>query len=103
MIRDIGGTERILARTEILTIVSAAKIRGKKMKGALIGSAVGFGAGFIGLAALNAHKTASGPIWDGEAVGYYAGAGIGVAAVGAVVGAMISSIHKHQEILFKAR
>jgi len=103
MIRDTNGTERSLARTGVQTIVSAAKVRGKKIKGALIGSAVGFGAGFIGLAVVNERKTASGPTWDGEAIGAYAGAGIGTAAIGAVVGAVIGSLHKHQEVFFTAR
>jgi hypothetical protein len=102
VIREITGTERILPKTEVLSIITAEKVPGKKLKGALIGAGVGFGAGFFGLAAVNAQKTASGPLWDGEGLGYYTGAGLGVAAVGAAVGAIVSSAHQHQKILYKA-
>ena len=60
--------------------------------GLLIGAGVGFAAGFLTLAAVNAAKTASGPIWDGEALGYYTTAGLAGAAVGAGLGAVVDAL-----------
>jgi hypothetical protein len=63
--------------------------------GVLIGAAVGFGTGFLTMAAVNAAKTASGPIWDGEALGLYTTAGIAGAAVGAGLGAVVDALQRH--------
>jgi hypothetical protein len=62
--------------------------------GTFVGMGVGFAAGFFGLAAYNAKETASGPIWDGEALGYYTTAGLLGAGIGAGVGAMIDALNK---------
>jgi MFS family permease len=63
------------------------------LNGVLIGAAVGFGAGFATMAAANAAATDSGPIWDGEALGYYTMAGVMGAGVGAGIGALIDALH----------
>jgi hypothetical protein len=73
------------------TTQPAAARRDSVKDGALIGAAVGFAAGFLGLAAHNARVTASGPIWDGEALGVYTSAGLLGAVVGAGVGALIDA------------
>jgi len=68
--------------------------------GTLIGAGVGFGTGFFALAAFNAKQTASGPIWDREAVGYYVAAGLVGAGIGALTGALIDAGRKDREILY---
>jgi hypothetical protein len=103
VVREITGIIRELPKTEVLGIVTEKKISDGKLNGILIGAGVGFGAGFLGLAAWNARETASGPIWDREALGYYTGAGLIMAAVGAVAGSVIDAAHKDQEVLYVAR
>ena len=102
VIREVTGTVRVLPKTEVLSIITAKKVPDRKLNGVFIGAGVGFGAGFFGLAAWNARATASGPIWDGECLGYYTGAGLIMAAIGAVVGAVIDAVHKDQEVLYMA-
>jgi nitrate/nitrite transporter NarK len=63
--------------------------------GLLIGAGVGFGAGFLTMAAVNAAKTDSGPIWDGEALGIYTSAGLAGAAIGAGLGVVVDALHRH--------
>ena len=58
------------------------------VNGTLTGAAVGFGAGFLIFATVNARATDSGPVWSDENVGYYTGAGIIGAGVGALIGAL---------------
>lgn len=69
-----------------------APARDSLLNGTLIGAAVGFGAGFATLAIANANATDSGPVWSGENVGYYAGAGIIGAGIGAGIGALIDAL-----------
>lgn len=64
------------------------------LNGVLIGAGVGFAGGFLGLTAFNAKETASGPIWDREALGYYTAAGVLGAAVGAGAGALIDALRR---------
>lgn len=64
------------------------------LNGALIGAAVGFGAGYLTMAAANAEATDSGPIWDREAQGYYMMAGVMGAGIGAGIGALIDALRK---------
>jgi ribosomal protein S18 acetylase RimI-like enzyme len=54
----------------VLTTVTLTR-RDPLRNGVLIGTAIGFGAGFFALAIANAKVTAPGPIWDRENVGYY--------------------------------
>lgn len=69
-----------------------APARDSLLNGALIGAGVGFGVGFLGLAAVNARETASGPIWDAEAIGIYTSAGLLGAVVGAGIGAIVDAV-----------
>ena len=64
------------------------------LNGTIIGAAVGFGAGYLTMAAVNAAATDSGPIWDREARGYYTMAGILGAGIGAGIGALVDALHK---------
>ena len=68
------------------------RVRDSLMNGVLIGAGVGFGAGFLTLAAVNAAKTETGPIWDAEAMGVYTSAGLLGAAVGGGIGALIDAV-----------
>lgn len=74
------------------TIVPPPPAGDSLLNGVLIGAGVGFGVGFLGLAAVNAKETASGPIWDAEAVGIYTSAGLLGAAVGAGIGAIVDAV-----------
>jgi hypothetical protein len=73
-------------------VVQPAPARDSLLNGVLIGAGVGFGAGFLSMAAFNAKETASGPIWDAEAVGIYTSAGLLGAAVGAGIGAIVDAV-----------
>lgn len=64
------------------------------LNGTLIGAAVGFGAGYLTMAAVNAEAAESGPIWDREARGYYTMAGVMGAGIGAGIGALIDALRK---------
>ena len=64
------------------------------LNGTLIGAAVGFGAGYLTMAAVNAKATDSGPIWDQDARGYYTMAGIIGAGIGAGIGALVDALRK---------
>jgi hypothetical protein len=94
---------RNLPKDTITKIEGLNKFPDRKRNGILIGAGVGFGLGFFGAAATNAHATASGPIWYGEAVAFYAGAGLGLAALGAILGAVIDTAHQDREVLYQAR
>ncbi len=100
--KAIDGTERQVPKAEVEKVTRAEKTRDSLTNGLLIGSAVGFAVGFGGLAIFNAHETASGPIWDGEAVSYYAGAGLLGGLIGALAGMGIDSAVKTQEELYRA-
>jgi hypothetical protein len=71
---------------------AARPARDSLLNGTLIGAAVGFGAGFATLAIANTNATDSGPVWDGESVGYYIGAGIIGAGIGAGIGALVDAL-----------
>jgi F0F1-type ATP synthase assembly protein I len=73
-------------------VAQPAPARDSLLNGALIGAGVGFGAGFLGLAAFNAKETDSGPIWDAEAIGFYTTAGVLGAVVGAGIGALVDAV-----------
>jgi hypothetical protein len=97
-----GGPERHIPKSEVREVSRAEKTRDSLKNGLLIGTGAGFAIGFCGLAAFNAHETASGPIWDTEAVSTYAGAGVLGGLIGALVGIGIDSAVKTQEQLFRA-
>ena len=80
-----------------------AAARDSLLNGTLIGAGVGFATGFVGLAAFNAKETATGPIWDGEAIGSYVSAGFLGAAIGAGLGAVIDLARKDQQSPFPKR
>ncbi len=101
LMKDTGG-RLTLAKSDIARIVRAEKIRDKTLNGTLIGTGVGFGIGFGGLAAHNASVTASGPIFDGESVGYYTLAGLMGAGIGALVGTAMDAAHQESEVLYQA-
>jgi hypothetical protein len=96
-----NGQEVRVAKSDVHTIERQG--RDGVRNGALIGTAVGFGAGFFALAAFNARKTASGPIWDREDIGYYISAGLIGAGIGALVGTLIDAGRKGTEILYSRR
>lgn len=64
------------------------------LNGTMIGLGVGFATGFFGWAAFNAKETASGPLWDSEAVALYSSMGMIGAGIGAGVGAIVDAIRK---------
>ena len=66
--------------------------------GTLVGMGVGFAVGFFALAAYNAKETASGPIWDSEALGYYTSAGLLGAGIGAGVGALVDALNTDRRV-----
>lgn len=76
------------------TAATGMSTRDSLMNGVLIGSGAGFAGGFFGLAGFNARETASGPIWDREAIGYYTAAGLLGAVVGAGAGALIDALRR---------
>jgi hypothetical protein len=88
------ATGPVLADDERTAVVQSAPTRDSLRNGVVIGAGVGFAAGFLTLAAVNAAKTASGPIWDGEALGIYTSAGLAGAAVGAGLGAVVDALHR---------
>jgi hypothetical protein len=88
------ATGPVLADDDRSAAVQPAPVPDSLRNGLLIGAGVGFAAGFLTLAAVNAAKTASGPIWDGEALGYYTTAGLAGAAVGAGFGAVVDALHR---------
>src|SRR5262245_49575997 len=92
------GKEIQVPRSDVRTIERRGSDRVRN--GALVGAGVGFGSGLLGLAAFNAKQTATGPIWDRESVGYYFGAGLIGAGIGALVGAAIDAGRKKREILY---
>ena len=94
----IDSTEMKVPKADVQTIARTANDRLRN--GVLIGTGVGFAAGFLSLVSFNAHVTASGPIWDREGVGYYIGAGLIGAGIGAVTGLMIDSARKTTEIIY---
>jgi len=94
----VGGSELRIAKSDVQSVV--LETRDGLRNGALTGSAVGFAAGFLSLAAFNAKVTASGPIWEREAVGYYVDAGLIAAGIGAIVGTTIDALHRQRQVLY---
>jgi hypothetical protein len=70
--------------------------RDSLVNGVLIGAGIGFAGGFLGMAAVNAAKTASGPLWDGEAIAIYSSAGLLGAAAGAGLGALVDGMRPNR-------
>jgi hypothetical protein len=99
LIVNAPSGELRIARSDVLTIVRPG--RDPLRNGALIGTGVGFGAGFLSLAAFNAKATASGPIWDQEAIGYYLTAGLIGAGIGLATGSGLDAVRKKGEVLYR--
>lgn len=102
VVTDGSGVYLRIPRGAVDRIETAEAVRDSRRNGALIGAGAGFAAGFIGMAAFNANETASGPIWDGEAIGYYVSAGILGMGVGAAAGYAIDAAVENQEILYQS-
>ena len=98
LVTDSDGKEHRIAKFEVRAV--ERKRADRLRNGILIGTAVGFGSGFSALAAFNNKQTASGPLWDREAVGYYVAAGLIGAGIGALTGAAIDGGKKGTEILY---
>ena len=98
---DRSGALLRIPKKDVDRIETVEEVRDSRRNGVLIGAATGFAAGFLGLAAFNAHETASGPIWDGEAVGYYVSAGILGMGVGALTGYGIDAAVQSGEVLYQ--
>jgi hypothetical protein len=94
----VNGGEMRIAKSEVQTV--AAEIKDRLRNGALTGGAIGFAAGFFSLAAFNAKVTASGPIWEREAVGYYVDAGLIGAGIGLIAGIAADALHRQSELLY---
>lgn len=101
-LRRDDGSLLSVPRIAVRRIVAAQKTDDRLLNGTLTGTAIGFGAGFLLSAAYNAKETASGPIWDGEAVGTYVGFGILGAGVGALTGALCDKAVKQEVVLYQA-
>jgi len=99
LIVNTPSGELRIAKSDVLTIVRPG--RDSLRNGALIGTGIGFGAGFLGLAAFNAKATASGPIWDQEAIGYYLTAGLIGAGIGLATGSTLDAVRKKGEVLYR--
>lgn len=102
MLLTEDGIPLLLPKPQVKRITGVEAIRDRLHDGTLIGLAAGFAAGFVGLAAYNAHVTAGGPIWDGEALGYYAGAGLLGAGIGALAGAVIDASARSPEEYYRS-
>ena len=98
MVLMVNGNEMRIAKSDVQTVV--LEIKDRLRNGALTGAAVGFAAGFLSLAAFNAKVTASGPIWEREAVGYYVDAGLIGAGIGAIVGTTVDALHRQRQVLY---
>ena len=90
-----------VSKADISRVTTRDKAADSLANGALIGTAVGFGTGFLGWAAFNDHAT-SGPWWDREAAGYAAGFGLVGALAGFLVGTGVDGIIKEPEVLYEA-
>lgn len=102
VVTDMNGAELRIPRSGVERVETAQKVRDGRRDGTLIGAAAGFAGGFLGLAAFNAHKTASGPLWDGEAMGLYLSAGLLGMGAGAAAGYAIDAAVEHREVLYQA-
>ncbi len=99
--RSPGSTPVLVSRGSIERIESAVTVPDSQRNGLLTGGLIGFGAGFLGTAAYNAHLTASGPLWDGEAVAVYLGPAVMGFGAGAATGALIDWAHQEREVFYQ--
>jgi hypothetical protein len=89
---DRVGVRQATPAIQRATITGQPSTPGDRLlDGALLGAAVGFAGGFLGWAAYNAAETASGPIWDAEAIGIYTSVGLLGAGIGAGLGLAIDA------------
>jgi hypothetical protein len=102
-VKDLSGAELRLPKSSVLSVETAEKVRDRLGNGALIGAGAGAAAGFFSLLGFAKAVTASGPIMDREAAGYYFSAAMVGAGIGAVAGVVIDSRIKQREILYLSR
>lgn len=103
VLQDEQGVERAVPKEAVLKVESGKEVRDRLRNGAIIGAVVGSGAAVLALAGYAARETASGPIWGGEATGYYLGAALVGAGVGALSGMAIDAAGRSREVLYRAR
>jgi hypothetical protein len=101
ILTNSSGTEIRVAKADILRV--ARQLRDPVRNGVLVGTGAGFGAGFFALAAFNAKQTATGPLWEGEALAQYIGAGLVGAGIGALAGLAIDAGRRTTEIVYSRR
>ena len=100
---DDVGTERSIPKSEILKIESSERTGDSLKNGAGYGAVIGAAGAVIGLLAYANSVTASGPIIDSESAGYFVGAGLVGAGIGALGGIALDASIKGRKVFFKAR
>ncbi len=102
-VTDLSGLELKLPKSSVLSVETAEKVHDRLTNGALIGAGAGCAAGFFSMLGFAEGVTASGPIFGEEGTGYFVGAGIVGAGIGAIVGALVDAKIKKAEILYLSR
>jgi hypothetical protein len=103
VILEERGQERTLAKSMVMSVRTAAKVRDGLGNGALIGTLAGAAAGVIGMVAFANAKT-SGPVYwgDEDGPGYLIGAALVGGGIGAATGAVIDASIRSRELLYQA-
>lgn len=102
-VRDVTGAEIKLPKSSVLSVETAEKVRDRLLNGALIGAGLGAAGGILSMVGFAKATTASGPIFDEEGAGFFAGAGIVGAGIGALAGTLIDASVKKREVLYLSR
>ncbi|MFH1965958.1 MAG: hypothetical protein ABIJ42_10525 [Acidobacteriota bacterium] len=92
---------RRIPKSGVSRITSREKIGDSLVNGALIGTAVGFGTGFLGFIGANNAAT-SGPWWDKEAAAFATSIGLVGAGIGVIFGSGIDAAVRKPELLYEA-
>jgi hypothetical protein len=103
LIHELGGKERILPKSAILKIETAAVVHDRLRNGILIGALVGASAGIVGMVASINDKTNGKVYWDEDAGAYALGGALVGGGIGAATGAIIDAKIKHREVLYRAK
>ena len=101
-VTDQKNETRQIPKAEVALITSRNKVGDSLANGALIGSAAGFGAGFLGFIVANNAVTASGDWWDGEAAAYATCLGLVGAGIGLIIGSSVDGAMRRQELIYQA-
>jgi len=102
-ISDTAGRERILPRTAVLKIQTAAVVHDRLCNGSLIGSLAGAAAGVAAMIGF-ANAVTHGPVhWDEDGPAYLAAAALAGGGIGAATGALIDARFARHELLFRAQ